>query len=70
MLTVVYVPLAGRCGLVDDERTRLVADKSAEIEALVAKIPEPIQRRIAGEGLSLRREHSTVRRPGSFKTSH
>ena len=46
-------PLAARCGLIDDVRTQHVADKAAAIEAIVSNIPDTIQRRIAGEGLSL-----------------
>ena len=37
----------------DAERAQHVADKSAAIEAIIANIPSQIQRRIAGEGLSL-----------------
>ena len=46
------VPLAARCGLVDEKRAQQVVDKTDAINAHVAKVPEQIQRRIAGEGLS------------------
>ncbi len=47
------VPLAHRCGLVDDDRAAAVAAKQAAISVLVQAVPPRLRDRIAGEGLDL-----------------
>ncbi|TVR42521.1 MAG: tRNA uridine-5-carboxymethylaminomethyl(34) synthesis enzyme MnmG [Planctomycetota bacterium] len=47
------VPLARRCGLVDEARAEAVAAKAEAIHAAVAATPPAARKRISGEGLDL-----------------